>query len=242
MNILKKITQPKTSSSKLKRFGKVGDGGYILDEDTAKNITRCYSYGIGGEISFEEELRKYNENLLIYLFDHTINLPDNNIHVLPKRMIWKKEGLGGFKTNELDNFLNHTLINGDKNLLEKTCLKIDAEGAEYDFFDSVTAEDFSSLRSIIIEFHSVSYRTEKFIETIEKINKNFDIIHIHGNNSNNNFLHHGFYFPDVPEITFLNKKFNQNSKDLSIRYPIDDLDFPNGSRCPDLVIDFLENK
>lgn len=237
MNLLKKILQPKTCSSPLVRLGRLGDGGYIIDQNSLNSITRCYTYGVSDEISFEYGLFEKNSNTLIHLYDHTIDEPKPK---LPSRMIFHKEGLSGGPNQNMDSFFNHLIKNQETEPLSNILLKMDAERGEYDLFNNNDFSKFQNLRSMIIEFHDLIERLENFSFIIDKLNQYFDIIHIHGNNCGRRFNFNGFIFPDIPEITFLNKQFNSNSSPISKMYPIEKLDYPNNDQSnTDFSIDFL---
>ena len=65
--------------------------------------------------------------------------------------------------------------------------------------------------------------------------KTFDIIHIHGNN-HELVLSDGF--PNVIEISFVNKKNNLNYTNYPTSFPIERLDYPNNPSSPDIEINF----
>ena len=88
---------------------------------------------------------------------------------------------------------------------------------------------------LIFEFHLVDNNEENFYNSIKKIQKNFDIIHIHGNNHYSK-LDSGL--PLILEITLINKKFAPDNQEYVNNFPIIGLDYPNNPFKEDLVFSF----
>lgn len=214
----------------LLRIGRNEDGGYIVPEIAVKASDVLFSYGINYETSFEEDYQKHFSNQKIYMFDHTIN--HCNFH--NDNAIWIKEGIGSDKNcNQIQTQIKQ-LGSENKNIF----IKIDVEGAEYEAFDKFN--DYENITGIVCEFHWLDREDcrNKFINTITKLNKYFDIVHIHGNNCQSMVNIDGFMFPIVPEISFINKKLVSSKDVLHIEYPTE-IDFPNGKSSPDLKIAFI---
>jgi hypothetical protein len=235
MNLLKEITYPIKVNNKLVHLGRKADGGYIIDDLTLASIKRCYTYGVADEISFETDLIHRNLEVFVHLYDHTVDAPP-----LPERMVFHKEGLIGQPNGSLDNFFNHLFKNNDASKMHEILLKLDAEGAEYDLFNTFNPYFFNELPSMIVEFHDVNARLGEFMHIISNLNKYFHIIHIHPNNCGGQFDYQGFIFPTVPEITFLNRKNLGFGKNY-IKYPIDGLDFKNEPSRPNFEINFTND-
>ena len=72
-----------------------------------------------------------------------------------------------------------------------------------------------------MEFHWLNKNLVIFEKNVKKILKYFTIVHIHGNN--NNSLIENLNFPEVPEITFINKK-HCNNLAYSKKFPVVNLD------------------
>ncbi len=90
--------------------------------------------------------------------------------------------------------------------------------------------------AIAIEFHDVDTASGLFNSLVEKIKRDFHIVHIHGNNMGGIAP---FNFPIAPEITFLNKRFfNSTPSPSRLKYPIPGLDRPNNPRLPDFAFQF----
>ena len=88
---------------------------------------------------------------------------------------------------------------------------------------------------LIIEFHEIETKNEIFIDSLKKITRFFDIVHLHGNN-HEKVLKNGL--PEVLEISFVNKSNDLDYVNFPKNFPIDDLDFPNNPFKPDVNINF----
>ena len=55
------------------RLGDNQDGGYIVDKNVVDKCEILISLGLGMQYTFETDFIKRNKNLLIYVYDHTIN-------------------------------------------------------------------------------------------------------------------------------------------------------------------------
>ena len=225
--------RPYVLEGDLVRYGNKSDGGYIINTKYLQLSNVLYTYGVGGEVSFEIDLLKYNPTYKIHLYDPTIlQFPEINGNVIKH-----EEGLASYKKDKYDNLLNHLFVNQDIN--EKILLKIDIEGGEFDFFKNIDVDLLSNVVQMIVEFHIDRAPVDHFIECLNKINKNFTCIHIHGNNHSNITNINGIEFPIVPEFTFINKQYiKEIPLSANKNYPIDNLDYKNGGVNKDWSISF----
>lgn len=123
-------------------------------------------------------------------------------------------------------------------------LKIDAEGAEYDYFLNADIKELESfVAGIVLEFHWLEQpqNQEKFEKIMEKLNEHFVLVHTHGNNWGGEFVHEGHKVPKVLELTFVNKKHLDTWEPDTTEYPIKGLDFPNNSNLPECDLSFLKS-
>lgn len=220
----KQLFRPLEISEKLIRLGEVHDGGYIINEGSL-NCDCLFTYGIGTSCLFEEEWET-KTGKPSFLYDMTVDSPT----LLPK-MKFFKEGLSGTKQRNTDNFLNHYAKEGitSKNVL----LKIDVEGAEYEWLQNTDIKKLADIVScLIVEFHSVF--SEPFEEQINILKKFYNIIHVHGNN--NGSVRNEI--PEVPEITFLRKDSSIFLQETKEKYPKKDIDSINNIEKIDMTIDF----
>jgi hypothetical protein len=218
----------------LTRWGGTRDGGYILFAEAALKSDVLYSYGIGHSTTFEAEYCNLSENQAI-AFDHTVRrLP--NPH---EKIVFVKEGVAGKRGEKMDSYMSHHSHHGGENPL----LKIDIEGWEYEVIDSIPQELLSKSPVLLLEVHNLDTRIEDFISMMKKINENFALVHIHPNNWGKTFDIEGHQFPDVLELSFVNKNQVPKLEKVILDLPITGLDRKNHSRRPDIYINYLyENR
>jgi hypothetical protein len=93
-----------------------------------------------------------------------------------------------------------------------------------------------SIVAIAMEFHDIDILPNVFNSAVEKIKRDFYIVHIHGNNMGGVT---SFNFPNAPEITFLSKRFfNSLPPPSGTKYPVPGLDSPNHPGLPEFAFEF----
>lgn len=203
-----------------KRYGKNGDGGYVIADGLEYDI--FISCGIGNDISFEKDfLDKYN--IPCYAFDGTIEkLPEED-----KRIQFIKKNIAGTESENTTNLKN--LLESNTNVF----IKMDIEGFEYEWIYSLEQKHLNAIKQLVIEFHN-PFETIRF-EQIGKISNLFFLCHLHPNDCCGLFditFYNGEYsnevkIPGVFECTFIRKNLCKNVKTNKRKIPDPILDFPN---------------
>lgn len=216
------------------RCGVNCDGGYVIGMlEPFQNTYDCYiSAGVSNEESFTRDfLNLYKLNSKdCYAFDGTI---DTYPYQYTSNITFIKKNI---------SFYNDSLHTNLKDIIEKydnIFLKMDIEGSEYNWLSSLSFTQLNKFKQIVMEFHGVtnngwgcSYGNK--VECLEKLSKTHYIIHAHGNNYS--FAINGF--PDVIELTFVNKKYFKDVPSFNkIPFPLSGLDFPNNPRACDIKLD-----
>jgi hypothetical protein len=220
---VKDLIKIKGNVEDLIRLGSDNDGGYVINNTALIKSDILYTYGVGDNYDFEKHYINIFENKLVRMYDPTIgvlNVPYNNIS-------FYSDGLYGISENNT-SFEKHILSNADSN--KSIFLKIDTEGAEYDFFNYINLNDLINVVGMVVEFHELYDRNklQNFKSIISKLSNNYDITHVHGNNFTALMEINGdFKFPSTPEITFLRKDLNQSTNFVQREFPLADLDQPN---------------
>jgi hypothetical protein len=231
--MLKNFKPQKIDSPKI-RLGIERDGGYVMSEIVLNNCTALLTYGVGGECSYEEEfIRKYNKP--VYMFDHTIGQAswdrEDGLHFI-------SEGLGnGENCKDVKEHYDQFNISGD------IFLKIDTEGAAYDYFLNTDIDSLSSfVGGLLFEIHWLEdiNNQDKCIKIFEKLNKHFVLTHVHGNNWGGEFEYNEFKIPKVAEFSLVNKKYITEFTPDNQDYPIPGLDFKNNPNGEDCDLTFLK--
>lgn len=216
-------------ASPLIRLGNKGDGGYVLPEILIDNADVLYSYGVGSDVSFEFNFLD-RKKIPIRLYDHTVDgLPDCLDH---EYLNFRREGLGPREADNKNSFFEHQLFWEDQE--KNTILKIDVDGAEYEYFEHDEFQHYGNVIGLIIELHDIGENKESAISLIEKINKFFLLVHIHGNNYGRLFLDHGDIFPDTLELVFICKELQTENSEKFFNKTPSAIDFP----CNNSVVDF----
>ena len=257
-NFLKPI-----KTKNLIRLGRKADGGYVVDKKIIQATKNLVSFGLGSDWSFELDFKKINTNAIIYMYDYQVSKVPYikeilkylrrfltfrcNYKDLKARFSLYINYINFFKLKNLyfysekitypiekknDTDLNKVLFRIKNN--EPIILKIDIEGYEFNLVDQIV-ENKSRIKMLIIEFHWLDKNEELFLKLVKKIQKYFDIIHIHGNNHCEK-LHTGL--PIALEMTLLNKDNCKFDGDYVKKFPIKNLDFPNNPNKEDLVFSF----
>ena len=258
-NFLKPI-----KTDNLIRMGAKFDGGYVVDSKIINSSSKLISFGLGTDWSFELDYLK-STNKKIHIYDYTTSYWPYIKKIIKyfRRFITFRTSYKNFII-KLDNFLKLkrflnlpdvkffkekiTFPIKDKNDADiKTVfsrfdyedgvvLKCDIEGSEYEIIEQIT-EYASKINMLIIEFHWINQPDHQinFIESIKKLEKNFKIIHIHGNNYD---AQSSTGLPNVLEITFNNIKYVPDKIEYIYEFPIKNLDFPNDPLKEDIKIFF----
>jgi hypothetical protein len=197
------------------RLGKDNDGGYIIAEIPNIKYSLFLSGGIENDISFEEDFIIKYPNVKTFAFDGTIKyLPKRNPNI-----VFVKKNIG-FETNM--KFTNlHNIINANESIF----IKMDIEGAEIPWINSLNDEQLNKFEQIVIEFHFPF--SNKEVSVFDKINKNHYLIHFHGNNSCGVRNHKDVIIPNVFECTYLHKKYFVGVPELNTDLIPGNLDMKN---------------
>tara|TARA_Y100001970_G_scaffold293816_1_gene443453 strand:- start:5627 stop:6421 length:795 start_codon:yes stop_codon:yes gene_type:complete len=257
-NFLKPI-----KNENLVRLGRAADGGYIVDKSIVKNCDVLVTFGMGPDWSFELDYIKKNPKVKIFMYDYTVSsLPYiKEILKYTRRLLLFRAKIKDVtdRIKYLKYYLSFLNLKCVKFFSEKitfpiqkkidtdidkvfsrlskeaqVVLKSDIEGSEFEIIDQINKYS-SRIEMLIFEFHWLNKNEEIFLESINKLKKNFNIIHIHGNNHCKK-LPSGL--PITLEMTFLNKKNHVNKGEYVKNFPIKNLDFPNNPYLKDLNFSF----
>jgi hypothetical protein len=211
------------------RLGNKGDGGYVI-----ANIPDydCYiSAGVGWDESFSNELTKHFNIKEAHGFDGTIDILPINA---PEFMKFYKMNIAPYKSKNTVNLRKY--IDNFKDIF----LKMDIEGYEFYWLNSLSLSDLKKFKQITIEFHfinnynlNIDYRL--IHNCLYKLFQTHYIIHAHGNNccgTTNNI-------PNIIELTYIRKDIiGENIEYNKTYFPIENLDFPNINNKPDISLNF----
>ena len=189
-----------SNNTSWRRFGSIEDGGYLLKDDITKSDI-CISLGIGDNYSFDLEMARYCDQVLMY--DHTISPPHN----LSPNMEFNKIGIASV---ESENFITIERIISNLSTENDLILKIDVEGAEWEVLESLTVETLGRFRQIAAEFHNLhsihgNNHFNQIVKSLSKISQTHLLANFHVNNWASYQLVAGVPFPDVVEVTYVRR-------------------------------------
>jgi hypothetical protein len=244
----------------LARVGGPHDGGYVVPLNAIAATDALLSFGLSHDWTFERDFRRRNPRAVIHCYDHTVTVRSaflysigqllrfavrwngrylrksfawidyllffrgNNVHF--RQRVWRDRSENSATVDDaLARFASASQV----------FVKVDIEGTEYRILDSLI-ERSRNIVALAIEFHDVDILAERFTSLVDKIKREFHIVHIHGNNLAG-VTPSGF--PMSPEITFLNKRFfTSPPQPTRLNYPVAGLDSANYPRLPDIELKF----
>ena len=209
------------------RLGINSDGGYVI-ADLAGEYDCYISGGVAREESFTKDfIQKYkmhefnsfgiDSSIESYPIEYT-----NNISFI-------KKNISNINNDSNTNLVYLTTI------YNNIFLKIDIEGGEYYWLQSMTAETLSKFKQIVIEVHGVNNDSwgstySLKVECLKKLATTHYLVHAHGNNARSTTN----YIPNVFELTYVRKDYFTGVPELNkTPLPIKDLDYPNHINRPD---------
>lgn len=220
------------------RVGNAYDGGYVmLDGMSGSRV--AYSFGIYNDVSWDLAVAQCGYE--VFMYDHTIEaLPQQNEH-----FHFFCEGITGRascpKTQPLDTLENFILRNHHMDQTDMI-LKMDVDGAEWDFLESVSSETLARFDQMVFEFHGLCTSTSledtaRIIHCIKKLSKTHSLVHLHGNNMGIAVKNDIGYFPDAIEATYARTESHAFLEDDDILLPIP-LDAPNTPGHPEVSLGY----
>ena len=245
----------------LKRYGNLGDGGYVIPEGILARTNTLLSFGISEDWSFESDLALNFPNLEIFAYDFTVDKKRFRRHFITQirkfatfngsakkvKENWLKYrgfikfcSMATFSKSRLrnridDKSIDVTLTNLFKGFQSKNLgLKIDIEGDEYRVIDEICSHE-NQILWIAFEFHYTDHLRLVFNDSMAKLQKHFYIAHFHANNCvglSNDGL------PESIELTLINKSINPDLGTAPREYPLTGIDYPNNSDREDFRFDF----
>lgn len=183
----------------------------------------AYSFGIGTNILWDESIAERGIN--VYCYDHTIErLPRQN-----DKLHFNKIGISDVDNLDdclmtMESILQKNVHQNKNNLI----LKMDVEGAEWKFINSVSLEILEQFSQITLELHGLTntQNCEQIIIALQKMNQTHQAVWIHANNAGIvETADFNIKIPYLLEITYVSKKKYQ-FESTEYNCPLD-IDEPN---------------
>jgi hypothetical protein len=197
------VIAPKGTNLKLKRFGGLGDGSYVLPQ---KYVTKG-TYLISGGIENNNELEISLANLGV----HGIQI-DNSINQAPKthkNLEFRKVTISDSNSQTETTLSSLMKLNSNEGRL---IVKLDIEGYEWKTLAALTKNELASIDCLILELHNLSLisnpdQGREILEVLGKIEAaGLRSIFCQANNGCLNYVLGGTLIPDNMEVTFIKMK------------------------------------
>jgi len=184
------------------RVGADRDGGYVMLDDFEK-IGAAVSLGIGPDVSWDRAMAE--KGIPVWQFDHTVaTTPEQHplFHFEPKRVVSEP-------TSPQDVAFGDLL---QRQTGKQFVVKMDIEGDEWNVLRLLPLGRLGGCRQIVVELHNFlsvvdSEWRDHAMQTLLVLNKEFAVVHIHGNNLAKHIVTGDLDLPDALEITFANRNF-----------------------------------
>jgi len=186
------------------RLGRQGDGGYVFLDDLRK-VKSAFSFGIGGEDSWDLDVAK--RGIPVLQFDHTVDRAPST-HENLKFFKCRISPTSGPDAKTLTELVDESPASESRSNL---ALKMDIEGDEWPVLDATDEKHLGRFAQICCEFHNLNdlqdtQHYERVKRVFEKLNKLFFVCHLHANNFGKVVLMGGVPLPETLEVTFANKE------------------------------------
>jgi hypothetical protein len=216
--------QPMANKMGLRRFGPVGDGGYLMPDDL-EGVKGVVSPGVSTEVGFDYEMA--DRGIDVYMVDASVAGPP----VQHERFHFTAKFLDTYNSNStitLEDYCK-TISDGRGDLV----LQMDIEGAEYRVLAATSEAVLFRFRIMVIEFHGVRHlrspiRARKISAVFRKLLRSHRVVHIHPNNCGMLARVGAFEIPDTLEFTFYRSDRDVfEHKQLQFPHPLDATNVPN---------------
>ena len=219
------------------RIGRDYDGGYIMLDDFEPGGI-AYSFGISGNVSWDKDMASRGYD--VFMYDHTIDgLPEENT-----RFHWSKLGIADGVTHDdrlktLEELISRNGHEGKRDMI----LKMDVEGAEWGFLESVKPETLSQFSQMTFELHNMIKLAdhERVLNILRKINETHQLVHLHANNVSSYVTIGGRNFAALFEVSYVLRDKYKFSSEYDVKLPLK-IDMPNITGWPEIELGYWNRK
>ena len=202
------------------RLGREHDGGYILC--ALDGYDGFLSGGIADDVSFEVDVLRLHPTLVCHAFDGTIAQPP----ATPSRLVFEPRNIGAVESPTETNL--HSFLDDHDNVL----VKMDIEGAEYAWLESLSTEQLAAIRQLVIEFHPPL--SDRRTAVLSRLTHTHRLVHFHPNNESGTRDFNGVAVPLLFEATYIRRSEFTVAPPLSHDPIPGPLDRPNLPERPEI--------
>lgn len=176
----------------LKRTGSHFDGGYLM-ADVPGGYDCFLSGGVRNNIDFEISCCD-TFGLKCIAFDPNVDdLPTSHPLVSLNR-----KAIGATNTAACTNL--HQELAGHCDAL----VKLDIEGAEYDWIEALDTSSIAKIKQLVVEVHRPTFECSR-LKALSKLCNTHVLLHVHGNNACGTSVIAGVHIPNTFECTFVRR-------------------------------------
>jgi hypothetical protein len=176
--LLEALTPVTLKNCTMRRYGSANDGGYVMCENLLQEVKTAYSYGIGGNDQWGCEVSRVLK-VPVHQYDcfepPTMGCPGG-------QFVPHNECVGPVaetvESRVFDTVQNHITRNGDGG--RRLLVKMDIEGSEWESILATPDDILATFDQLPMELHGTS--DPLFLEAIDKLKRNFYLVHLHFNN------------------------------------------------------------
>ena len=197
------VIAPKGTNLKLKRFGGLGDGSYVLPQKYVTKGTYLISGGI--ENNNELEMSFAKRGVRGIQIDNSINQPP----ISHKNLEFRKATISDSDSQTETTLSSLMKLSNSKGRL---IVKLDIEGYEWKTLSALTKNELASIDCLILELHNLSLisdseKGKEILEVLEKIEAaGLRSIFCQANNGCLTYVLGGTLIPDNMEVTFIKRE------------------------------------
>jgi hypothetical protein len=219
------------------RFGDRNDGGYVCLNDL-QGIKTAFSFGIAQNVTWDIAIA--DQNILVYQLDHTVDaspIMHPNFHFQKAKVVPVKK-----REHSAEESISSLLARHTDRRIASVILKMDVEHDEWEILASASRDDLRVFSQVICEFHGFDsimdqgwYR--RAFAVLAALDRDFAVVHVHGNNCRPLLSIGNMSFPEVLEVTYANRaKYRFELTAETFPTP---LDAPNDSNRADITLSYL---
>ena len=154
----------------------------------------------------------------------------DNIDIKNNNITFIKQYIGDSNNEYFTNL--HSIINQYNNIF----IKMDIEGGEIPWINSLSTEQIDKFAQIVIEFHFPFYEKECLV--FEKLLTSHVLVHFHANNCCGTNTVKNIKIPNVFECTYIHKKYYTTEIELNTSTIPGTLDMKNVLDKDEIYIDY----
>jgi hypothetical protein len=249
---LRRTLWPK-SFADLRRYGRQGDGGYVLPAAAFQRADALLTFGLDFDWSFERAFAAAHAVAPIHVYDPTVGTRrfiSAGFWALLGSIYSRREWSKVLACWDYFVFFRHPVRHfrewigsgvGRVGVAaaiarmpepRRLVLKVDIEGSEYEILEEIVSVS-NRVEVLAIEFHEIAAHVHVIADFADRLNATHVVAHLHGNNYAPVCLDGSL--PASIEVVFVRRSAGEMDY-YTGNLPRPGLDYPNTSKRPDVVI------